>query len=170
MARGNPIWDYDRILVARNLTDSHDGFLAGTRYLLMDRVANFSDAFRSILKDAGVQSVRLPARSPNLNAHLERFMRSLKAECLDRMIFFGDAARIAATSASRCSAVVCSGSSRNSSMRPPVLPGTEGLRLLGLRPGGWARKMAPWTPSGATHAAFLFEAGTVSGQDLLAVR
>ncbi len=83
--------------VARNLTDSYDGFLASTRYVLMDRDGKFSAAFRSILKDAGVQSVRLPARSPNLNAHLERFMRSLKAECLDRMIFFGEASLRRAT-------------------------------------------------------------------------
>ncbi len=83
--------------VARNLTDSYDGFLASTRYVLMDRDGKFSAAFRSILKDAGVKSVRLPARSPNLNAHLERFMRSLKAECLDRMIFFGEASLRRAT-------------------------------------------------------------------------
>ncbi|MGO8752578.1 MAG: integrase core domain-containing protein [Thermoguttaceae bacterium] len=43
------------------------------------------------LKSDGVQSLLLPARSPNLNAHLERFNRSLKEECLDRMIFFGEA-------------------------------------------------------------------------------
>ncbi len=76
--------------VARNLTDSHDGILLGTRYLLMDRDAKFCSAFRSILEDSGAKPVRLPARSPNLNAHLERFMRSLKAECLNRMIFFGE--------------------------------------------------------------------------------
>ena len=76
--------------VGRNLTDSDDGFLAGTRYVLMDRDAKFSAAFRSILADSGVKAVRLPARSPNLNSHLERFMRSLKGECLERMIFFGE--------------------------------------------------------------------------------
>ena len=82
---------------ARNLTDSGDGQLLGTRYLLMDRDAKFSAAFRSILGDAGLKSVRLPARSPNLNSHLERFMRSLKEECLDRMIFFGEASLRMAT-------------------------------------------------------------------------
>ena len=75
---------------ARNLTDCHDGFLLGTRYLLMDRDTKFCSVFRSLLEDAGVKPVRLPARSPNLNAHLERFHRSLKEECLDRMIFFGE--------------------------------------------------------------------------------
>jgi transposase InsO family protein len=77
--------------MAQNLTDACDGPLLGTRYLLMDRDARFSAAFRSILGDAGVKSARLPARSPSLNAHLERFMRGLKEECLDRMIFFGEA-------------------------------------------------------------------------------
>jgi putative transposase len=66
------------------------GFLLGKRYLLMDRDSKFSAAFRRILGDAEVQSLRLPPRSPNLNAHLERFWRSLREECLDRMIFFGE--------------------------------------------------------------------------------
>jgi transposase InsO family protein len=75
--------------IARNLTAA-DGFLVGKRYVLMDRDAKFSDGFRTILKDTGVSSVRLPARSPNLNAHLERFWRSLRSECLDRLILFGE--------------------------------------------------------------------------------
>jgi transposase InsO family protein len=82
---------------ARSLTDSVDGFLLGTRYLLMDRDTKFSAAFRSILDGAGVKAVRLPARSPDLNSHIERFMRSLKEECLDRMIFFGEASLRKAT-------------------------------------------------------------------------
>jgi putative transposase len=76
--------------VARNLTDAEEGFLNGKRYILMDRDAKFSAAYRAILENAGVAPVRLPPRSPNLNAHLERFMRSLKGECLDRLIFFGE--------------------------------------------------------------------------------
>ena len=76
--------------IARNLTDAEDGFLNGKRYILMDRDAKFSAAYRGILADAGVEPVRLPPRSPNLNAHQERFMRSLKEECLDRLIFFGE--------------------------------------------------------------------------------
>jgi transposase InsO family protein len=77
--------------IARNLTASGDGFLEGKRYVLMDRDAKFTAAFRAILKGEGVRAVRLPPRSPNLNAHLERFLRSLKSECLHRMIFFGEA-------------------------------------------------------------------------------
>jgi transposase InsO family protein len=76
--------------IARNVTDPFDGFLLRARYLLMDRDTKFCESFRSILQHADVDCVKLPARSPNLNAHMERFMRSLKGECLNRVIFFGD--------------------------------------------------------------------------------
>ena len=56
----------------------------------MDRDSNFSSAFRSVLEGAEVCPVRLPLRSPNLNAHLERFHLSIKSECLGRIIFFGE--------------------------------------------------------------------------------
>jgi putative transposase len=77
--------------IARNLTAADDGFLCGKRYLLMDRDTKFTAAFRQILSEAGTGPVRLPPRSPNLNAHIERFWRSLREECTDRMIFFGEA-------------------------------------------------------------------------------
>ncbi len=76
--------------VARNLSDAEDGFLRGKNYLLMDRDTKFSQTFRIILNQAGLEAVRLPARSPNLNPNLERFIRSVKEECLERMIFFGE--------------------------------------------------------------------------------
>src|SRR5438309_4789383 len=76
--------------VARNLAAAGDGFLAAKRYILMDRDSKFSAAFRQVLSDAGTAPVRLPPQSPNLNAHLERFWRSLREECTDRMIFFGE--------------------------------------------------------------------------------
>lgn len=75
---------------ARELTNSDDGFLLGKRYLIMDRDTKFCTAFQSILQQAEVEPVLLPPRSPNLNAHLERFFRSLKSEALDQMIFFGE--------------------------------------------------------------------------------
>jgi transposase InsO family protein len=56
----------------------------------MDWDAKFCPAFRFILKEAQVKPLRLPTQSSDLNAHLERFLRSLKKECLDRMIFFGE--------------------------------------------------------------------------------
>ena len=76
--------------IARNLTDPCDGFMKDKRYVLMNRDSNLSCAFRTILKEAGAEPVRLPARSPNLNSHLERFHLSLKSECLEKMIFFGE--------------------------------------------------------------------------------
>ena len=76
--------------IARNLTDTFDGFLKDKKYVLMDRDTHFRCAFRTILEEAGAKPVRLPPKSPNLNAHLERFFRSLKSEALDQMIFFGE--------------------------------------------------------------------------------
>ena len=76
--------------VARNLIDAEDGSLKGKRYLLMDGDTKSTDAFRKILSYEGVECVRLPPRSSNLNPHLERFMRSVKEESLERMIFFGE--------------------------------------------------------------------------------
>nr|NIO28578.1 transposase [Candidatus Latescibacterota bacterium]NIO56202.1 transposase [Candidatus Latescibacterota bacterium] len=76
--------------VARNLTDPFDGFLNGKRYVLVDRDGKFCPAFRAILKNEDIKPVQLPPRSPDFNAHIERFHRSLKEECLERMIFFGE--------------------------------------------------------------------------------
>ena len=76
--------------VAKNLTDSTDGFLNGVRYLLMDRDTKYTDGFCHILERESIRCLRLPPKSPNLNAYIERFMRSIKAEALDRMIFFGE--------------------------------------------------------------------------------
>ena len=76
--------------IARNLTDSIDGFLLGKHYVLMDRDGKFCPAFRNILTDQGAKPLLLPPRSPDLNAYIERFMRSLKSESFDRLIFFGE--------------------------------------------------------------------------------
>ena len=76
--------------IARNLTDIEDGFLLGKRYVLMDRDTKFCAAFRDILKDEGAEPLLLPPRSPNLNAYIERFMKSIKSEALSRIIFFGE--------------------------------------------------------------------------------
>jgi len=77
--------------IARNLTDADDGVLAGKRYLIHDRDPLFTAEFLRTLDTTGVKSVKLPPRSPNLNAHAERFVRGIKESCLDRMIFFGEA-------------------------------------------------------------------------------
>ena len=47
-------------------------------------------SFREILRSSGVETVKLPARSPNLNAYAERFVRSIKSECLSRIIALGE--------------------------------------------------------------------------------
>ncbi len=75
--------------IARNVTMADWGFLAGMRHLLHDRDSKYCQAFRAVLKAGGVQPLALPARSPNLNSFAERWIRSAKEECLDRLIFFG---------------------------------------------------------------------------------
>jgi transposase InsO family protein len=77
--------------MARNLTDVSDGFLLNSRYLIMDRDTKYMADFRGHLDREGVKPVRCPARAPNCNAFAERFVRSIKEECLDRMILFGEA-------------------------------------------------------------------------------
>ncbi len=76
--------------IARNLTDDGDGFLVGKKYLIHDRDPLFTQEFQETLAAAGVSVVRLPARSPNLSAYAERFVRNPKESCSDRMILFGE--------------------------------------------------------------------------------
>src|SRR6266496_3186861 len=77
---------------ARQLTDPFDGFLLGKRYLIHDRDTKFTQAFDGLLKDSGVEPILLPPRSPNLNAHCERFVRSIKEEALGQMVILGERA------------------------------------------------------------------------------
>ena len=88
---GNPDEPW-MLQVARNLSGAEDGFLHGKKYLLMDRDTKFSEAFRVTLEQGGMEAVRLPPRSPNLNSNIERFMLSVKNECLHRLLFFGETA------------------------------------------------------------------------------
>ena len=76
--------------IGRKLTDAFSGFLRGKRFLIMDRDCAFHPTIRGLLESAGVQPVRMPARSPNCNAHLERFHGSFKGEVADRMIYLGE--------------------------------------------------------------------------------
>src|SRR2546426_5057063 len=75
---------------ARQLTDPFDGFLLGKRYLIHDRDTKFTPAFNALLKGSGIAPIVLPPRSPNLNAHCERFVRSIKEEALDQMVILGE--------------------------------------------------------------------------------
>jgi putative transposase len=76
--------------MARNVTMEEWGFLKPCRYLLHDRDTKYAESFRAILKASQVIAVRLPAHSPNLNAHAERWVRSAKEECLSKLILFGE--------------------------------------------------------------------------------
>jgi transposase InsO family protein len=76
--------------IGRNLTDAVDGILNGKRYLIHDRDPLFTTEFLDMVAEVGVKSVKLPPRSPNLNAHAERFVRTIKETCLERMILFGE--------------------------------------------------------------------------------
>jgi hypothetical protein len=66
------------------------GFLTHSRYLLHDRDGKFCPVFREVIQAGKVKPLKLPARSPNLNAFAERWVRSVKEECLSRLIFFGE--------------------------------------------------------------------------------
>ncbi|QKK07514.1 MAG: transposase [Planctomycetota bacterium] len=76
--------------VTRSLVDGFDGFLLNHRYLIHDRDPLFGSQFRALLRSAGIGSVRTPPRSPNLNAYAERFVRSIKEECLSKIIPIGE--------------------------------------------------------------------------------
>ncbi len=76
--------------VARDLTDEVDGFLKGMRHLIHDRDPLFTDAFREVLRGAGVECLKLPAHSPNLNAFAERFVLSIKSECQSKLVPLGE--------------------------------------------------------------------------------
>ncbi len=76
--------------IARNLTDVEEGFGERVRYLIHDRDPLFTEAFAHLLGTAGIRTVKLPARSPNLNAYAERFVRSIKSECLAKIIPLGE--------------------------------------------------------------------------------
>jgi transposase InsO family protein len=75
--------------VARNLTDRIDGFLRDRRYVILDRDTKFTEQFRRILGDAGIEVVTTAFQAPNMNAFAERFVQSIKRECLDSLILFG---------------------------------------------------------------------------------
>jgi transposase InsO family protein len=77
--------------IARNLLDPDEGILRGKRYVILDRDPVFTEAFREMLRGAGVKPLRLPARSPNLNAFAERFVLSVRSECLDLVVPLGEA-------------------------------------------------------------------------------
>ena len=76
--------------IARNVTMADVGFLSSSRDLLHDRDGKFCPAFVRTIESVGVKSVKLPARSPNLNSYAERWVKSVKDECLSKLILFGE--------------------------------------------------------------------------------
>ena len=70
--------------IARNLTDAEQGILTGERYLIHDHDPLFTAEFLKMIAEAGVESIKLPLPSPNLDAYAERFVRSIKECCLER--------------------------------------------------------------------------------------
>jgi len=76
--------------IARSATQETWGYLHPCRYVLHDRDTKFCAAFRSVLAAGSVKTIPLPARSPNLNAFVERWVRSAKEECLSKSILFGE--------------------------------------------------------------------------------
>ena len=62
------------------------GFLENCRYLIHDRDTKYCQSFRTVIESGGIKTVKLPARSPNLNAFSERWVRSIKDECLSKLI------------------------------------------------------------------------------------
>ncbi|MFC1764565.1 integrase core domain-containing protein [Planctomycetota bacterium] len=76
--------------MGRNLSDPIGGFLKGKRFLIHDRDPLFTQEFRQILRAVGIRSIKTPKQSPNLNAYAERFVWSIKHECLNRLLIFGE--------------------------------------------------------------------------------
>jgi len=80
------------VQVVRNITDIDEGMLLqnNCKYLIHDRDSKFCEHFDSLMRSVNIEPMKLPPRSPNLNAYAERFILSVKSECLDRMILFGE--------------------------------------------------------------------------------
>ena len=76
--------------MARNVTMEGAGALQDCRYLLHDRDTKYTRSFRAIIESGQVTPLAVPARSPNLNAYAERWVRSVKEECLSKLILFGE--------------------------------------------------------------------------------
>jgi len=76
--------------IARNSTMESWGFLSSCKYLIHDRDTKFCKSFRSIIASMGIKPIRLPPQSPRMNCYAERFVRSIKEDCLNKLIFFGE--------------------------------------------------------------------------------
>ena len=76
--------------IARNLLDPEVGFLRDATHLIHDRDPLYTKAWTALLESSGVKSVPIPARSPNCTPHAERFVKTVRTECLDHFLVFGE--------------------------------------------------------------------------------
>ena len=76
--------------IGRNATMEDCGALRDCRYLLHDRDTKFTRSFRATIASGRAEPLALPARSPSLNAYAERWVRSVKEECLSKVVLFGE--------------------------------------------------------------------------------
>ena len=76
--------------VARNLTGVDEEFLDTSRYLICDRDTKYTRQFRRLFREHGIKTIRLPPYSPNLNAYAERWVRSIKEDCLNHLVLMGE--------------------------------------------------------------------------------
>jgi putative transposase len=74
---------------ARNLLMDTDDRRRRVRFLVHDRDSKFSAAFDALFDSAGIRIIRTPVRAPNANAHVERWVGTVRRECLDRLLIVG---------------------------------------------------------------------------------
>jgi Integrase core domain len=83
--------DGDRMKqIGRHMLDPADGFLRNASYLIRDRDPLFTEAWAALLATGGVKCVPIPAQSPNCNPHAERFVKTVRTECLEHFVIFGE--------------------------------------------------------------------------------
>ena len=91
ITRISPQWNGEIMEnIARDLTDYERGFFRSIRYLIMDKDPLFTKTFRGTFKSSGINIVKLAPSTPYLNAYAERFVQSIKTECLDHLILIGE--------------------------------------------------------------------------------
>jgi transposase InsO family protein len=105
---------------ARNLLMGLDERGQRLRFLIHDRDAKFSHAFDSIFYGQGLRVIRTPVRAPNANAHLERWVGSLRRERLDRLLSSSLAASSSMSSVSMCGTTTNTGRTGRSTLKPPI--------------------------------------------------
>jgi putative transposase len=85
-SRPNTAWMLQQ---ARNLVMDLDDRERRARFLIHDRDAKFPSAFDAVLTSEKITVIRTPVRAPNANAHMERWVGSVRRECLDRLLIVG---------------------------------------------------------------------------------